>query len=119
MSAFASMLAIASLQGGTGNAFAQSLEFSASVPAVLPGGESHWPRKIVTFTDRALLPVASICNADCGTLAIRQKGEVRRHELVHVKGQGAAAIVPVGGERPVLTACVGETCITYHVVVVR
>lgn len=118
-SALAGALAVALLQAGTSQAFAQSLEFSASVPAASQGGGRQWPRAIVTFTDRALIPVAAICNAHCNGLAIRQKGKAKHHQLVLVEGQGPVAIVPVTGERLVLTACANGSCMDYQVVVAR
>ncbi len=117
MSAFATMLAIASLHAGAGNAFAQSLEFSASVPAVTSAAARQWPHPIVTFTNKVLIPVAAICNADCNVLVFRQEQEARRHRLVRVEGQGPMAIVPVEGESMVLTACVRGACMDYHVMV--
>jgi hypothetical protein len=118
-SALAGVLATVLFHAGTGYAFAQSIEFSASVPLHIQGGANLWPRTIVTFTDRALIPVAAICNADCDGLAIRHEGKARRHQLLLIEGQGPMAIVPVKGERLVLTACVHGACMDYQVVVAR
>ena len=113
-SALAGALAVALLQIGTGYALAQSVEFSATVPSASQGGGRLWPRAIVTFADRVLIPVAAICDAHCNGLAIRQKGKAKHHQLVLVDGQGPMAIVPVTGERLVLTACVNGSCMDYR-----
>ncbi len=110
------MLAIAMLPALAGFTFAQSLEFSASVPTVTQEGGSEWPQPIITFTDKALIPVAAICGADCNVLVIRQKRKATRHQLVQVEGQGPMAVVPVTGKSMVLTACVRGACMDYHVV---